>query len=261
MLVFLADGPVPRESLRNSFALSDLTASDSLHVVRIRITNEDKQLTSMEMHHAGLRGGSTGVVGDERTGVLTLKSFSPTLVEGKVAMANAFDVPEGTYQYSATFRVSLAGAAAVASAAPAPVSVADGKADGSFSVDGKTAKLGYAYAWVDHKDRDAPVVLVLSDQAVPSSALTDDSALMRFADRSSLHAIVLWFDKDKTISRGQVYDAGLAGGSLSVAGMHTFKASTFDSRTISGLVFTGSLQSFMGHNWEYAASFKATIRN
>ncbi|MBX7250545.1 MAG: hypothetical protein K1X50_01085, partial [Candidatus Promineofilum sp.] len=29
---------------------------------------------------------------------------------------------------------------------------------------------------------------------------------------------------------------------------------------MSGRVFTGSLQSFAGHTWEYAASFKATIR-
>src|SRR5262249_52269916 len=145
------------------------------------------------------------------------------LVEGKIAMAKAWDVPEGTYQYSATFRASLAGAAAVAAAAPATVSVADGKADGGFTVDGKTAKLSYAYAWVDHKDDDKPVVLVLSDQSIPSSALTDWSAVRQLAERSRMHVIALWFE-DKQVSHGQLSDAGLGSGSLSVSGMHTFEA-------------------------------------
>jgi ankyrin repeat protein len=259
VLVFLSDGPVPRESLRDGFALRHLTEGGSVHVVRLRITNADKQLTSMEMHHAGLSGGRTGVLGEERTGVLTLQSFSPGLVEGKIAMAKPYEVPEGTYQYSASFRASLAGAAAVAAAAPAAASVADGKADGSFSVDGKATRLAHAAAWVDSKDEKKPVVLLLSDQPVPLSAQADDFALQRFAEKNRLHAIGLWFDKDQQILRGQIYDPAYPG-SVSVSGMHTFEPSTFDSRTLSGRVFTGSLQSFAGHTWEYAASFKATIR-
>ncbi len=174
-------------------------------------------------------------------------------------MAKPYEAPEGKYQYSASFHASLAGAAAVAAAAPAPAAVADGKADGTFSVDGKAAKLAYAAAWVDNKDAKKPVVLLLSDQAVPTSAQADDFALMRFADEHHLHAIGLWFDKDKQIFRGQIYDPAFPS-SVSVSGMHTFEPSTFDLRTASGRVFTGSLQSFMGHTWEYAASFKATIR-
>src|SRR5262249_11606233 len=156
VLVFLANGPVPRESLKSSFSLRDVTADGGLHVVRLRITNDDKQLTSMEMHSAGLGGGRTGVVGAERTGVLTLTAFSPARVEGQVAMAKPYEVPEGKYQFSASFRASLAGAAAAAAAAPATPSVADGRADGSFTVDGKAVKLAYAAAWVDNKDERKP---------------------------------------------------------------------------------------------------------
>jgi hypothetical protein len=102
-------------------------------------------------------------------------------------------------------------------------------------------------------------VLLLSDQAVPVSAQSDSFGLMQYADQHRIHAIGLWFDKDKQIFRGQLYDPGFPS-SVSVSGMHTFEAATFDMRTISGKVSTGSLQSFMDHTWEYAASFKATIR-
>jgi ankyrin repeat protein len=102
--LYLSDVPVDRKTLQSSFSIQDLSDVGRLHLVKIRITTGDKQPTSSEVYDSGLRNGRTGVVG---AGDFKATTFTDSVLEGTVAMPKPREVPEGTYQYKASFRATL----------------------------------------------------------------------------------------------------------------------------------------------------------
>ncbi|MFL6516249.1 MAG: hypothetical protein ACJ8M1_14610 [Chthoniobacterales bacterium] len=88
-----------------------------------------------------------------------------------------------------------------------------GTAKGSITFDGATSELKFATAFVDQKDSRKPIVLLLTDQKLPSEKWTSEFDLMR--DHTKWSGIVVFLDK------GEVYrtDVHTNGKQSSVSGM------------------------------------------
>ncbi len=67
-------------------------------------------------------------------------------------------------------------------------------AKGSFTVSGKTYPLTHAAAFVDASDSRKPVILVLTDKALPAKALTTSSVLSFERSTNPFSGIALWLD-------------------------------------------------------------------
>jgi hypothetical protein len=109
---------------------------------------------------------------------------------------------------SARVRTTLAVLASFALLA-APARAADGKAEGTITVNGKTTKLTHAYAravpgFFDKTKEDVEVIL--SDAALDGKALTDQFERIHMADAGKLHA----FEMTRTASRSRRLSATTA---------------------------------------------------
>lgn len=135
-------------------------------------------------------------------------------------------------------------------------------ASGKLTINGKTVQLTHVYALAekgifDSKKEDVKVLL--TDVAVPDSAIGDDLALNDLAQQGKLHGIQVTIDSDKQPVAGQLYHTALEG-SASVAGMHKFTSKTFDGHTVAGTLAMEKPDSFMGVTFQYSATFDAQIR-
>jgi len=83
-----------------------------------------------------------------------------------------------------------------------------GTASGTYTVNGKTVKLQYAYATprpnpFDKKKTDT--FILISDKEVPASAVTDEFELMRIVDDLKLNAISVQINDEKSVNSGMFY--------------------------------------------------------
>ena len=163
---------------------------------------------------------------------------------------------------SARARTSLALFAAFGLlAAPAAVA-ADGKAEGSITVNGKTTKLAHAYAravkgFFDKTKEDVHVLL--TDAALSPKALEDVFERIHLADAGKLHAIELVLDADaKPISTSLLHDAFKAAPS-GMSSSDVFEKKTFDGKTAAGRFVATAPHEFMGVAYSYDVTFSAPI--
>jgi hypothetical protein len=104
---------------------------------------------------------------------------------------------------------ALAATPGLAQTAPAKApALQSGQAAGTFSVRGQVYNLAYAAAFVDGKDATKPVVLLLTDAAVPADVLSGATtiAASQHAVKKSFSGVVLWIDKDRAIVRAEYYE-------------------------------------------------------
>jgi hypothetical protein len=102
---------------------------------------------------------------------------------------------------------ALAAALAIcAFASPALHAASDlpsGSAKGSLTFDGTTAALTFAAAFVDLKDEDKPVILILSDKKISTDKWTSQFDMMR--DGPKFNGIVFYLDKEGKMTRTTVH--------------------------------------------------------
>jgi hypothetical protein len=75
--------------------------------------------------------------------------------------------------------------------------VQPGGAKGTLTIDGKTIEMTNAYAFVDQKDKRKPVLLLISDRAVPAEQWKNESDLDDFRRSKPFVYICFWLDKDR----------------------------------------------------------------
>jgi hypothetical protein len=78
-----------------------------------------------------------------------------------------------------------------------------GSAKGSLTFDGATAALTFAAAFVDQKDEDKPVILILSDKKLATEKWTTGFDIMRAG--AKFNGIVLFIDKEGKLVRTDVH--------------------------------------------------------
>jgi hypothetical protein len=140
----------------------------------------------------------------------------------------------------------------------------EGTASGKLTVAGATTPLRYAYAraekgFFDEKKEDIRVIL--SDVPIPLAALSDEFARHQLAAQGKLHAVEVVLDSQKqAISGGLLHEAFREmQGFVSITGMHTFEAKTFDGKMVEGKLSTEKPGKFQEISFEYAAEFRAPV--
>jgi len=157
---------------------------------------------------------------------------------------------------------------AVLSRAPAVVAQSSGSestVSGTFTVNGKTVALKYAYALIKpdmfHEEKDA-LYVVLSDVPVDDATLRDDFDLIHLARAGKLHAIEVKFDEQARPNDGQLYNNNFKDApNVSVSGMHEFVPRRFEpGKLIAGKLYVEPQSSFGDEDkWVYSATFSAPI--
>ncbi len=154
----------------------------------------------------------------------------------------------------------LAGlAAAVAPRARA----ADGKAEGTITVNGKTTKLTHAYAravkgFFDKTKEDVEVIL--TDVPLEGKALEDQFERSHMAEAGKLHAFEITIDADGKPISTAFRDSGFKKASPSgLSSDDVFTKKTFDGKTVEGRYKAAKKHEFFGETYSFDVSFKADI--
>ena len=146
--------------------------------------------------------------------------------------------------------------------APAALA-ADGKAEATITVNGKTMKLAYAYAravkgFFDETKEDVEVVL--SDVPLDAKALKEQFERMKMADAGKLHAFEITINAEGTPITTTWRHNGFKGpipSGLSSADVFTKK--TFDGKTVDGRYKSAKEKEFFGNTYSFDVAFRADI--
>ena len=139
-----------------------------------------------------------------------------------------------------------------------------GKAEGTFTVNGKTSKIAYAYAMAQKgffDDKKEDVLVVLSDVPLTPAALDDQFERMKMAREGKLHSVEIRINSDKQPISGMMCHEAFTEfqGSVSASGMHQFDAKTFDGKTVAGKLATSRPSDFQKIPFAYAVTFEAAL--
>ena len=118
------------------------------------------------------------------------------------------------------------------SASVAETDLPSGTARGSLTFEGHTAELKFAAAFVDQKDSDKPVVLLLTDTKLPTEKWTSEFDMMR--DKTKWNGIV-FFLKDGVAIRS---DIEMNGRHTSISGIFELKLDNSASKELTGTATT-----------------------
>ena len=95
--------------------------------------------------------------------------------------------------------VSILAALSATNCARAVTDLPAGSAKGSLTYDGATAELKFAAAFVDQKDERKPIVLLISDQKLPTEKWKSEFDMMM--DHSKWGGVVFFLDKEGKVFR------------------------------------------------------------
>jgi hypothetical protein len=164
---------------------------------------------------------------------------------------------------SARARTSLALFAAFGLLAAPGARAADGKAEGTITVNGKTTKLTHAYAravkgFFDKTKEDVEVIL--TDVPLEAKALEDQFERIHMADAGKLHAFEITIDADGKVVSTAFRDAGFKKASPSgLSSEDVFTKKTFDGKTVEGRYKSAKTHEFFGETYAFDVSFRADI--
>lgn len=119
------------------------------------------------------------------------------------------------------------------SASPMTISIPTGTAKGSLTFDRVTSELKFASAFVDEKDERKPVVLVVSDEKLPTDKWSSEFDMMRHQTKWS--GVVFFLDQDGTAYRTDVHTKGRQ---ASVSGIFDLKINDAKSKDLGGVAKT-----------------------
>ena len=145
----------------------------------------------------------------------------------------------------------------------APARAADGKAEGTITVNGKTTKLTHAYAravkgFFDKTKEDVEVIL--SDVPLEVKALEDQFERMHMAEAGKLHAFEITIDADGKPISTAFRDNGFKKASPSgLSSDDVFTKKVFDGKTIEGRYKAAKTHEFFGETYSFDVFFKADI--
>jgi hypothetical protein len=159
-----------------------------------------------------------------------------------------------------TVSIALAAQPIVAAAAE---TLADGKADGTLTVNGKVTKVAFAYArtvpgFFDKTKTD--VQLILSDVALDAKALGDEFVRIDLAKQGKLHAFEVTVDATGTPISTVWRDNGFKGPTPSgLSSADVFTKKTFDGKTLEGSYKSAAPGDFFDNTYSFDVTFRAAI--
>jgi hypothetical protein len=160
-----------------------------------------------------------------------------------------------------SMRTSIA--AAVVFALGASVAQAQGTATGTFTVNGKAAKLAYAYAIAekDPADRSHEVVRVtLSDVKLTPAQLAFPFGLQAATKAGQAHAVVAEINATNKVINTMLYDKAFAMDLVSQAGATNKFEGTIDKKTVAGKLYRSAPGDANKAKYDFSVTFSAPIQ-
>ena len=108
-----------------------------------------------------------------------------------------------------------------------------GKAMGMLEIDGKTVTMTNAYAFVDQKDKRKPVLILITDRAVPANQWKSESDMTRYRFDNPFMYVCFWIDKDRQEFRREHFVDKIP---ASTMGVFDLKLAPSDPGTFTGTV-------------------------
>lgn len=159
---------------------------------------------------------------------------------------------------------ALLTAAPMATESRADPTLADGKAAGTLTVNGKTTNIAFAYArsvpgFFDKGTNDTEVIV--SDVPLDAKALADNFARSDLAQAGKLHAFEITIDASgKPIStawRHNGFNNGAVPSGLSSADL--FTKTVLDGKVVEASYKSAAPGDFFGNSYAFDVTFRATI--
>ncbi len=126
-----------------------------------------------------------------------------------------------------------------------------GSAKGSLTYDGASTELKFACVFVDQKDERKPVILLITDQKVPSGKWKNEFDMM--ADDTKWSGVVFFVDKEGSVFRSDVH---MNGRQASVSGMFDLKIENPGSKDLTGTAKTTASEKETKLDATFHASFE-----
>ncbi len=108
-----------------------------------------------------------------------------------------------------------------------------GKAMGTLDIDGTTVTMTHAYAFVDQKDKRKPILILITDQAVPANQWKSESDMTRYRFGKPFRYVCFWIDKDRQEFRREHFVDKFP---VSTMGVFDLKLAPSDPGTFAGTV-------------------------
>ena len=102
--------------------------------------------------------------------------------------------------------MSILAALSATNCARAVTDLPASSAKGSLTYDGATAELKFAAVFIDQKDERKPIVLLISDQKLPTEKWKSEFDMMM--DHSKWSGVVFFLDKEGKVFRSDVHMNG-----------------------------------------------------
>ena len=168
-----------------------------------------------------------------------------------------------TALFAAAFALVTTGLIATPAWSQAAPSLADGKADGTLTVNGKPTKVAFAYARSvpDPFDSAAKDTLVIvSDVALDAKALGDEFQRIQLGEKGKIHAFEITVDASgKPISTVWRHNGFKGPAPSGLSSADVFTATTLDDKTVDGAYKSAAPGEFFGSTYAFDVRFRATI--
>ncbi len=177
-------------------------------------------------------------------------------IAGRLHMAEPDDFFGKVYFFDVTFRAPVI---RVVDPASGP---AAGTAQGTWTVNGQTAALHYAYAMARRDSEDEPekIYVVVSEKEIPADKLLENLALHELERAGNFRALEFQLDPKKGIESNQLYHDALERGSFSSSGSnHKWVPRVFDKKTVAGRLYMTKVDDFFERVYHYSVAFRADI--
>jgi hypothetical protein len=140
--------------------------------------------------------------------------------------------------------------------------LADGTA-GTLTINGKTVQLKYGYA-VQKEDpfdkKKKATQLLVTDQAIPAEAVSDEFKLMEVRDAQKLNGIMILVTEGKRVVSGAVYSPLLKKMSfVSGVGMQKLDLSAYTPARMAGRVWLEKPDDFFDNIYQYDVTFDVPV--
>jgi hypothetical protein len=142
-------------------------------------------------------------------------------------------------------------------------SLADGKATGTLTVNGKTTNVGFAYArsvpgFFDKSSNDTEVIV--SDAPLDAKALADNFARSELAEAGKLHAFEITIDASgKPISTTWRHNGFTGPVPSGLSSADVFTKTALDGKVVEGSYKSAAPGEFFGSTYAFDVTFRATI--
>jgi hypothetical protein len=139
----------------------------------------------------------------------------------------------------------------------------EGTATGTFTVNGKAAKLAYAYATAepDSVDKTKDIVRVtLSDVKLTPAQLAFPFGLQADMKAGKVHAVVAEIKASLQVLNTMLYDQAFKMDLVSMAGVTNKFDGTIDKKTVAGKLYRSAPGDSNGVKYDFSATFTAPIQ-